>query len=66
MRVVVGCNKGQGTPDLTVEGPELATMGVGATLEQAERWIQQWGRQTGGGSSGHLLLSTSAKNNIGK
>jgi len=42
---------------------ELGSVRVCAELQQADRWVQQWDRLVGRGTSGHLRVSTPACSN---
>jgi len=50
------------TSDLLVERVELGHVLVGAAVQQADRWIEQWDGLVRGRSSGHLRVSTPASN----
>jgi len=50
------------TSDLLVERVELGHVLVGAAVQQADRWIEQWDGLVRGRSSGHLRVSTPANN----
>ena len=52
--------KSRRTSDLSVERVELGHVLVGAAIQQADRWMEQWDRLVGGRSSGHLRVSTPA------
>ena len=54
--------KSRRTSDLSVERLELGHVLVGATIQQADRWVQQWDnlQLAGRSSSGHLKVSTPA------
>jgi hypothetical protein len=53
--------KSRRTSELSVERLELGNVLVGAALQQAERWVQQWDRLVGRSSSRHLRVSTPAR-----
>ena len=54
--------KSRRTSDLSVERMGLGHVLVGAAIQQADRWIEQWDRLVRGRSSGHLRVSTPASN----
>ena len=49
------------TSDLSVERLELGHVLVGAALQHADSWVEQWDRLVGGGNSCHLRVSTPAR-----
>ena len=53
--------KSRRTSELSVERLELGNVLVGAALQQADSWVQQWDRLVGRGNSGHLRVSTPAR-----
>ena len=53
--------KSRRTCELSVERVELGHVLVGAALRQVDRWVEQWGRLQGRGSSRHLRVSTPAR-----
>ena len=52
--------KSRRTSDLSVERLELGHVLVGAALQQADRWVEQWDRLQSTSSSRHLRVSTPA------
>ena len=52
--------KSRRTSDLSMERLELGSVRVGAALQQADRWVEQWDKLVGRRNSGHLRVSTLA------
>ena len=53
--------KSRRTSDLSVERLELGHVLVGAALQQADNWMEQWDRLVGRSNSRHLRVSTPAR-----
>ena len=52
--------KSRRTSELSLERVELGHVLVGAALQQAGRWVEQWDRLQSTSSSRHLRVSTPA------